>query len=268
MLTTVFAAGTLTVKYKLEELRARVQEKVESRTGTRLDVGSVLVNGLRGLRLEDVQIILETDTGPRAVISVPVALMYIDIVDLIYGKFTIERLQMDGAEIRLERASGGKWFVPEALEVREVSRLLSFPSFRIIGHDGSLELVNVVGNTRLMLTDFSFDVSKLEGSPRIFSDISGNVNGNEEGRLDLSLNFVSFEDFELRAQSDYVSAKDINIFLPADQQLIASGSGSPQFRAMGTPGPNIMLYLEVPFNDFSIRNQPGFLEPATGTLTA
>ena len=45
MVAALFAGSALFIKYKLEGLRATVQATIEARTGARLSVGSVVVNG-------------------------------------------------------------------------------------------------------------------------------------------------------------------------------------------------------------------------------
>lgn len=118
VVTVLFAGGALFVKYKLENLRAGVLKSVESRTGVRLRVGAVVVNGLRGLRLDDAEVALESTTGPKIQFGADVAYVYINVVDLLYGQVTIDRIETDNARIRLDRPTDRAWIAPPGDQIR------------------------------------------------------------------------------------------------------------------------------------------------------
>ena len=264
--TALFAGGALLVKYKLEGLRASVEKEVESRTGARLHVGSVLVNGLRGLRIDDVDVTLESAAGPRFEFQAPVTYIYIDVVDLLHGQVTIDRIQADQSVLRFSRPADRPWIAADVLDVEGPSRLLEAPSFRVTGSDCTLEVLNVVGDTRLQVNGFGFDIARLGGSPDITAKLSGTLATNPGNRLDVDLRFTSVEDFDLRLQASEVTSDDVAVFLPASERLVRSGVAVPSIRVAGYPGMTFIVAFEAPFENVAVRNQPAFILPAAGTL--
>jgi hypothetical protein len=272
----LLAGGLLFVKYRLEGLRAAVQAQAESRVGASLNVGSVLVNGLRGLRIDDFRLLSEAADGPRVEITVPNAYVFINAVDLLYGQITIDRVQVERARIEISRPPKGEWFRGEwvretgarAMPAGALPGWTSAVAFRVIGHDCTLLVNNVVGDTSLELAALSFDLSRLIESTDIRAKCSGALGGAPDKILQLDLRYASLEDFDLRAQCDQLSADDVNVFLPAPQQFVRTGSAQPNIRLAGYPNKTLVVSLEMPFAGLTVRGQPEMFRPATGTLTA
>ena len=72
----------------------------------------------------------------------------------------------------------------------------------------------------------------------------------------------------MRAQTQGLSAEDVNIFLPASRHVVRSGRADPRIRVNGYPNETLTVALEAPFENFALRDQPDLLPPQTGTLTA
>ena len=258
------------MKFKLESFRAAVQREVETRTGVRLRVGSVQVNGLRGLRIENTSLTLDLPGGPVLELTTPVAYVNIDIIDLLYGDVTIERVQIDESLIRVNRQAGRQWMMrPEGAESDsdEAFGLPATPSFRVVGRNCKLEILSAADRARLVVGDFAFDVSRLPGSSDIAAKLTGKL-GAEEKDTELDVRFTSVEDFDLRAYCEHLTASEVSVFVPASDRFVRSGRASPTIRVSGYPGGTLVLGLEAPFEDFSVQNQPEFLRPASGHLSA
>jgi hypothetical protein len=266
-ITVLFAAGALFVKYKLENLRAVVEQGVESRTGARIQVGAVVVNGLRGLRVDNAEVSLSSERGPTLHFAAPVTYIYINVVDLLHGAVTVEYIEADNATVRLSRGSDQPWFSPEGLDVKENPRILSMPSFRILGKKGTFEVDNVAGSSPLMISDFGFDVGRLTESTDIAAKLSGKLGGKDNNDIKLNLRYTSMEDFDLRVQCATISAADVAGFFPASQRFVSSGRLSPSFRLAGLPNMTLVVAFEASFRDVMLKDQPDFIRPAEGTLT-
>lgn len=267
IITTVFAGGALYLKYKLEGLRASVQEEVESRTGARLQVGSVLVNGLRGLRLNDVEVQFEAKSGPALTINAPVCLIHINIVDLLYGKVTVQRIVADRTEIRVVRPLHAPWLTPGGFRLSQNETLLDTPAFRITGANSTLEIDNIIGKSQLTVAGFNFDICRLEDSPDITAKLSGRL-GQDAGKdAKMDLRYTSLEDFDLRMECAGIGPDDVAVFLPASHQFIKSGRMAPNVRIAGYPNNTIILAFESAFENVALHGQPPFLTPADGRIT-
>lgn len=263
----LFAGGALFIKYKLEELRASVQRHVESRTGARLRAGAVLVNGLRGLRIDNVGITLDSAAGPSIQVDAPVIYVYINLIDLLYGEMIIDRVQADGATFRLTRPDDKPWIAPDSLVLKDTVQIAGIPAFRFLGSDCTLEIENVAADTRMTVSAFHFDISRLTGSPDISAKLAGALGNDPKQQTSVNLRFASMEDFDLRVQSEEITAEDLAMFLPASQRFVESGAITPSIRVAGYPGMTLVVAFETPFRSVALRNQPPFILPATGTLS-
>jgi hypothetical protein len=105
----MFAAGVLFVKYQMEGVRERVEKLASDRTGSNLDIGRVRVTGLRGVEIADLHTRLATESGASVEVTVPAALLYVDLVDLLSGRINIELVRLDDASIEVVREPGGAW---------------------------------------------------------------------------------------------------------------------------------------------------------------
>ncbi len=267
MITVLFASGALFVKYKLEGLRTVVQQSIESRTGARIEVGAVVVNGLRGLRVDNLDVALDPAGGPGARFAAPVTYIYINVSDLLYGLVTIDRVEADDAVIRVTRPLDRPWFAPGSLESKEDSKLLSVPSFRLLGKNGTFQLDNIVGSTQLAVSNFVFDVARLAGSPDIFAKLSGRLNAQDGKEVKVDLRYTGIEDFDLRVQCASVNSEDVGVFFPASRRFLQSGRLSPSLRLAGFPNMTLVVDFKTPFSDVMLANQPDFIRPAAGMLS-
>jgi hypothetical protein len=267
LVTVLIASGALFVKYKLEGLRTLVQQRVESRTGARIHVGAVVVNGLRGLRVDDIDVELPSENGPSAFFSAPVAYVYVNVSDLLYGTVSVDRVEADGAVIRLSRAQDQPWFAPDALAAKDATKLLSLPAFRVLGKNGKFEVDNIVGTSQLAVSDFVFDVARLGGSPDIFAKFSGKLNAQQDKEVKVDLRYTGMEDFDLRVQCASLTSDDVAVFFPGSRRFLQSGRLSPSLRLAGFPNTTLMLDFKTPFRDVTFRGQPDFIRPAEGVLS-
>lgn len=268
-LSMLMAAGILFLKYQLEDLRALVQARVETMAGARIQVGSVLVNGFRGLRIDDLQAVLDEAPGtPSLEITVPNAYIDIDVVDLLSGRITIDRVQIDRARINLRRPPEGVCFRANAQGAALPQGVSDALAFRVMGKDCRLSIENLVGDAGVVFDRLDFDLSRLFGAPDLRAKIAANLEASPDKPILVDLRFADLGNFDLRAQCEGLSAGDVNRFLPESSHLVQSGTVSPSLRLAGYPNDTLVVSLEVPFEDFALRDYPGLPIPRQGALTA
>ena len=271
MAAALFAGGGLVVKRKLESFRATIQEKTLSRTGAKVSAGSVRINGLRGFRIDAFEASVEPPNGPEVALCAPTVYVDIDIIDLLHGDVTIDRVRMDNANLRFTRRLHRPWLFTNRSD-RVQNDLFKLPPngrpFRVLGHDCTLEVTNVVGTTSLRMTPFAFDIVRLEDSNELSAKLSGQLGGHRQKTVEADLRFVSLEDFFMSLESDMISAEDVNVFLPASQRVVESGVISPEIRVRGRPSGAIAISFEASFQNVAIREQQEFIRPTSGTFTA
>jgi hypothetical protein len=269
MLAAGAAVGALFLQYKLEELRTSLLDRAKSMTGAELVFRAVSVSGLRGLTVSDLQVTLRSDEGTTITSQVPNVEIYIDALDLLYGNVTIERIQMDEANIELTRPAGARWIQRNDTSLGVAAGLERFGSFRVLGNHCQLNANNVVGDSELSLQDFTFDISRLSDSKHVDVRLEGALNGDPKSRINVQASFVDTDDFTVRATCSELSADDINVFLPASQHFVTTGVTQPNIRIDAYPGSSLVaLSLNAPMQSVALREQPVFLNPeATGEVT-
>ncbi len=268
LLTAVFAAGALFIRFELSSMRAGVREQLEGRLGGALAMGAITVNGFHGLRIEGLELTAEPEGRPRFEFSAPEALVNINLNNLLYGNVTLERVLLDGCRIRAIRQKDAHWFDAGNFGLEDLLPFDRAESFRITGQNSTIEIQNVVGDTDLLIEEVQFDVTRLVDSPDLIARMEGALDGDAEKSVSLRLAFASFEDFELKIDSAMIDAGDANVFLPAEHRFVSQGLARPTLLVNGRTGKTVGLSLEAEFNDLVIRNQPTFLPPATGMLIA
>jgi len=259
-------AGTLFARYQLDSVSVLVAREAQQRTGTPIAFDKLTTNGLRGIRIENLRVDLPAGGGPRVTLEAPLAKIDIDFVEMLAGRLDIERVHADNARIVVERPPDGHWFSQEAARGRPALPGLGNAAFRFTGNDWTLEVRNVVGDTSITFTDLTVDVSRQLDAETIHARISAAIDGENEQRLDVTALFTAADSFIIHAACTGIDAADVNVFLPASQHFVSSGVISPQVRVDAFPGNPIVLHLETPLEDLTIRDQPEFIGPVSGAL--
>lgn len=268
LVTVVFAAGAIYVKFKLDSVRLGVADQLAARVGAKLSFDRVSLNGLRGFRVDQLKVEVVSEGGPTVNLSAPAAYLNVHLNDLLSGKVTIDRVVLDNARIVIERPPEADWHRFRVVNLAEDFSLRTAAAFRITGKEGRLEVRNVVGDTRLEIDRLAFDVSRLSDAPDVTARIEGDLGGDANKRVTMRLSMASLEDFDLQVQSERITADDFNVFLPAERRFVESGTASPTFWVNGRPDRTIMVTLQSAFDDLFIRNQPEFLPKAGGSLVS
>ena len=269
MLTAVFAVGALFIKFQLEAYRVSVEEDLEVRLGAHLTTGAISVDGLRGLRIENLELHLPFDQGPVLNIKTPEAYINISLNDLFYGRIVVNHIVLDNSSITLTRPEDGVWYIRSGSEVNISDSFSPQPTnaFRITGEECTLEIQNIVGNTAVSIDKLNFDVARLKDVPTITANVEGNLSHDQNKHISLKLDYESEEEFNVRIDPKLITAEDLSILFPSDDPLLLSGSIHPFIRIYGGPDSSIILNMQAPFENVLVKNQPEFLEPATGVAT-
>ncbi|MFO7974820.1 MAG: hypothetical protein R6V12_09320 [Candidatus Hydrogenedentota bacterium] len=113
LLSGLVATATLFIEYRLESLRQMLLETAQAHIGVALDADSVAAAGIRGIRIDDLELNFAPEEGPVASMRVPTTYIYIDIVGLLYGELNIDRIELDHAQFLLRRVPGKPWYNPQ-----------------------------------------------------------------------------------------------------------------------------------------------------------
>lgn len=277
VLTGLFAAAVLFVKYKLESYRAALQDRAASQVGGALGAGKIQVYGLRGLRIDDFHVSVGGEGAPRVSVHIPTVLLYVDLVDLFSGRMTIDRIQVDNSEIVIAREGDAPWFSGGAASLAGKGGggtagalggwITEGLPFRVLGRGCRVRIENVSGGAALAFENVDVDVVRLPEAAELLASLAGHVRGNAEKFLRIHARYAGPEDFDLRVVSGRITADDVNVFLPAPQRAVTAGAIAPSLRLAGYPGSSLVLSLESALEGVTLRDQPAMLPPVTGQLS-
>lgn len=267
MLSGAIAGGALFAKYKLEGLRGRILETAEARTGTDIKVKSIAAFGLRGLRADGIELSRRLNDGSQIDLRVPLVYVYVDLTELLYGEVAVDRIQVEGAEVRYRRAPADS----AAHGVSALDRMrapLPPISFRIMGSDCRVHIENAEGLSPLDFTVVQFDVAKLPDADALTGTVNGLYGEDPEKKFKATTRYVSLDDFEARADCANITADDVNVFLPASKRFVLAGTVTPSLRIDGKADGTFALSLSAAVSGLQVRDQPEFLKPLTGAIDA
>ncbi|MBI2424503.1 MAG: hypothetical protein HYV27_16855 [Candidatus Hydrogenedentes bacterium] len=252
LFTGVAAAAILFLKYQLEGIRVLLIQQAQKRAGIQLDAGSVKVNGLNGLLIDDLTVALNSKSGPAVVVQVPRAILDIDLVDLVYGQPVLERLRIDNARIVLDRPLEHEWFAADLGESPALGD--PFP-FRALGKNCTLEVHNLLGEAGITVSSLDVDITRLTESPDLYVRLTGLLNGRTENTLDINPRYAHLDDFDLRVQGEALRVEDLSQLVPDLKQVLASGQAAPNVRVAGYPGSMLVVNVEMPFQGLEFQQE-------------
>lgn len=265
--TVLFAGGALFVKFQLETFRAGIQDGLEERIGARLAMGTVSVNGFRGVRIEDLHMKFAADNGPELELTAPLAFVHINLNDLVYGRVSVDRIVLDNSTIVVRRPPEADWYDPRQERIEQSFNLRSADSFRVMGRNCTLRVENLIGDSNAQVGGFSFDVSRLDDAENLAATFEGYLSNDSEKRLQVKLSAASGEDFDFRIQTSKLTAEDVNLVFPASEDFVESGETRATIWINGRPDHTVVISLHALFDNLRLREQPEFVEPASGTLS-
>lgn len=232
-------------------------------------MGTVSVNGFRGIRIEELRVRFASERGPELQLATPLALINISLNDLLYGDLKVERIVLNDSEVTLIRPLESDWYEPARKGIEPaLVNIEPAASFRVMGRDCTLRIENVVGESSVYLDAFSFDISQLEEAGQLAATLEGFLSGDPKKQLSLKLTAASNEDFDLRVETSHLTAEDVNVVFPASEDFVESGETDATLWINGRPGGTVVISLHALFNGLTVRGQPDFIDPARGTLTA
>lgn len=252
------------VKFKLAEVRAYIERQIAERTGVDFEVKQVSIDGLRGLRLEELAVSYLAPNGTAVLVEIPLCRIEVDLIDLLYGSMTLDRIQTDGANLMVTLPRNAA--VPSLAASPDQAHALPRTAFRVLGANCRVEVRNVPGSpVPVILDSLDFDVARMPESAELGATLSAQFSGMP---LKGSFRFRSVEDFDLRVAVDGLTPLGLEPFVPAARKYVPSAQADVRLRVAGYPGHTIVVHAEAPFSGVTVRNQPAFLLPVSGTLVA
>lgn len=270
LLALFSVAGTvafLLAELKLHELRDVLQAQIQSRFGVRLDVGGVSLDGLRGVRAYDLAARVQRSGGFTVDVRVPSCRLNLEPVDWLYGEFNIELLELESADVIVERAAVAADADRERGKEPRAADFAGGASFRVLGRDCRVELRGFATGPPLVFESLNFDLARLTGNPAITARADAVFGNNAGAPLQADIRFASLDDFDLHLACRNLAAPMLAAYVPRVREQGVTGSASPSLRLAGYPDGSITAHLEMGFAAVAVGGMPPYLEPQTGALT-
>jgi hypothetical protein len=268
-LTALFVVGALYSNYKLEDYEDDIRAQIEARIDGELQFGKISLNGVRGIRIEDVELKWPIPNGPSLYIQSHLAYIDINLTNLLYGKITLDRITLDHAQIDLDPSQSGRWlnseWKPPLIDDPRISNVNS--PFRISGNYCTIRINNLTGNSPISLSRATLDIARLMDSPKITGGISGFLARDTNKKITINAEYVSPEDFTLRADCTNLDYQDINGWMNSEEPFVLSGNVNPKIRIHGGTGQTVIFNILAPFNDLKLREHPDYINTQSGYMS-
>jgi hypothetical protein len=268
-LTALFVVGALYSNYKLEDYEDDIRAQIEDRIDGELQFGKISLNGLRGLRIEDVELEWPIPNGPSLYIQSPVAYININLTELLYGKIALDRITLDYAQIELEPSQSGRWLNSEWEPplIGDSKNSDGNSPFRISGNYCTIRIKDLTRGDPISLSRATLDIARLADSPKITGGINGFLARDKDKRININAEYVSPEDFTLRADCSDLTYLDINEWINSEEPFVLSGNVNPKIRIYGGTDQTVIFNILAPFSDLKLREHPDYIRIQSGYMS-
>ena len=271
LLVIIIICGFLYTRYIVLSWKEDFEQEIGKRVNGTLSIGTILPNGLRGLRIDDIQFRMDYK-GLKAEALIPSTLVHINWINLIYGEWCLDRVEVAQSDIKvniedrscleeLKKSVGGR-----------TSSSISNIFFRVIGERNNISIQGLIPEHELQFKQLNFDCYRLFDSPetRIKIDMAVSYLPEipEENKINLDLRFRSMEDFDLRTSTNKILLSQLGKVISFPDFIYSEGSITPSLRIAGYPNRTLILALEAPFENITAKLQNLPFQSMTGGLTA
>ncbi len=267
-LAGIISGGALYSRYKFISWKESFQKNIGEKINGYLVTGNILPIGLQTIGINDVRMKF-SQNGISGEISVPHLSVQINLINLIYGTITLDRIYLKEANAKIIIEDPEFWKKGGTVE-QKIS--LGNISFRLTGEQCKIIIAGLGANHEIKLEDLSFDCYKLpeaeELTLKLTGDISYSPNISQPTRLKADLRFRNTDDFDLRMYTDKLSVASIAKVVNISQFVEETGNIKPSFRVNAYPGKTLIVSLDILFDGIRVKTTKFPVSPQTGELVA
>ncbi|HOV32606.1 MAG TPA: AsmA-like C-terminal region-containing protein [Candidatus Hydrogenedens sp.] len=271
LLGAIVVGGFFYVRYIVLSWKEDFEQEIGKRVNGTLSIGTIMPNGLRGLRIDDIQFCMNYK-GFKAEAIIPSAFVHLNWINLIYGEWSLDRVQVTQSDIKINIEDRSCLDELKKLAGGRTSSRFNNISFRIIGERNNISIKGLIPEHEVQFKQINFDCYRLFDSSetRIKMDVAVSYLPEipEENRLNLDLRFRSIEDFDLRTSANKILFSQLGKVIHFQDFISPEGSITPSLRVAGYPNQTLILALEAPFENIKIKSQDFPFQSITGGLTA
>lgn len=271
LLAIIIVSGFFYIRYIVLLWKEDFEQEIGKRVNGTLSVGTIMPNGLRGLRIDDIQFRMDYK-GLKAEAVIPSTFVHVNWINLIYGEWGLDRVQITQSDIKINIEDRSCLEELKKLIGGKTSSSVKDISFRVIGENNNISIRGLIPEHELQFKRINFDCYRLFDSPetRIKMDVAVSYLPEipEENELNLDLRFRSIEDFDLRTSADKILLSQLGKVIHFPDFMSPEGSITPSLRVAGYPNRTLILALEAPFENIKANLQNFPFQSITGGLTA
>lgn len=266
----LFTGGVIYLRYKVLAWKELLVSEISRQLGGKLNVGRIIPNGLRGVRIDDIRLQAQKD-GLNLELSIPYTYVTVNWVNLLYGDWNFERIQFTRADLNVEFKDRA-WLE----RIRSFGGSSSLPresiSFRVIGTRSTVRVKGLIPEHEIIVRDLDFESYRLPDSAefrlKLQTKLMLSPEMTEEQAVQCDLRFRSIEDFDLRFSAGTVTLSQIAKFVEFPPFIRTSGRFTPSIRVSGYPNNTWVFGLESTFEDLTVVTSNMTLESLSGELVA
>ena len=267
----LFSGGFLYVRYKLLSIKANFEKEISQKVNGKLSVGTIIPNGLRGLRIDDISLQMDYK-GLKADVLIPRTIVHVNWINLLYGDWSFDRIEISQSDIKVNIEDPSFWKEIQKSSGGSAPIDLKDISFRIVGERNTISILGLIPEHELQLKGLRFDCYRLSDSPEIRlkteTAISYLPEIPEETKIDLDMRFRSIEDFDVRASADKIFLTQLEKVISFSDILYSEGSLIPSLRIAGYPNQTLILAIETSFENIRAKSPNIPFQTITGEITA
>ncbi|GMW02246.1 MAG: hypothetical protein AMXMBFR84_33820 [Candidatus Hydrogenedentota bacterium] len=266
LFTGLLSAGALFIKHELESVRETFLSVVKGQVGAEFNISSISVSGLRGFKVANLETVLALPGGPNVEVSVPEAVLHLNLFDLLSRTISIESVELRGATLVVDKFP--EWLESQASPVRASFLANPLMPARFTGRECRLMLRSDGDDSLVSLTDMSLDIVRRPQTGWIQAEVSGAFNGSPDLPFDLTYQSNGDDQFHLRANTSVITPAEIALFWPDVGKYVDTAQMKQPVVTVDRIGDTLAAGLEAGFADFKAINQPDYLDALNGTLRA
>ncbi|HOK09574.1 MAG TPA: AsmA-like C-terminal region-containing protein [Candidatus Hydrogenedens sp.] len=252
-------------------MKENFERDISKKVNGHLVIGKIIPNGLRGLRIDDIQFRMDYQ-GIQLQAEIPRTVVHVNWVNLFYREWSFDMIQIAQSDIKVNIKDPSFWENIRSEKNANSAIDLKDISFRVVGERNNIVIQGLIPEHEIQLKKFSFDCYRLSDSSEIRMKLDTTVSYlpeiPDETSLNLDLRFRSLEDFDLRAESNKILLSQIEKVVSFSDILYPEGAITPSLRVAGYPNQTLIIALEAPFEDIKVKSQNVPFQSITGEITA
>jgi hypothetical protein len=262
VIAAALMAAYLYISHEIDTFQDRALALIQERTNASISVGTANIGGLRSIRLNDVRLSYRTENGLLIEGDAPSVVAALNPIAWFDAGQMVSEFTVRGGTLRID-ASGYEPSEdkPDNAWIKRLPGLIEFENFAVIVNglreDSAVEFAGV-----------SAQLLKEQSGNALTAQFEGMYADDPAKALSGRIQYANIGDFKCELRMNALTAGDVNAFLPEEHHFTEAGQITPTLTVDAFPDATFAITLESEFDDITIRDQPEFVGPLSGHVSA